>query len=244
MVKTKLPQYKPYCLTAWWYNRPQTAQESAVSIMDFLKKLEPYSSPFINWSYLNSRKKSEFTPSDIDEFRKRVLLPIWGRRGAKPDETDTHGFGYLLFGEGKTSESIVLEGDCGGSRSHSRMNLKFPQKGVLAPRLLQIEILKSLLETTVKSWNPAWAAIQYYDYDDPDRGFKKIPVYWFTYLPEWRGKFPQLPEQCPVYHIEGYGSYVITTPEPFDREREDHLAISDQIKTILNNAGLLVAQPE
>jgi Immunity protein 52 len=244
MVKAKLPQYKRYHLRAWWYNRQQTAQESATSIMSFLKQLEPHGSPFINWSYLNSRRKGEFIPNEIDEFRKRVIVPIGGRRGAKPEELDTLGFGYLLFGDGKTSESIAFHGDCGGSSSHSCIDLQFPQKGDLAPQLLQIETLKSLLETTVKAWNPAWASIDYYDYDDPDRGFKKIPVYWFTYLPEWRGKFPPLPEQCPIHHIEGYGSYVITTPEPFDREREDHLAISDQIKTILNNAGLLVAQPE
>jgi Immunity protein 52 len=243
MVKEKLPQYKRYRLMAWWYNRQQTAQESAISIMSFLKQLEPHGSPFINWSYLNSKKKSEFIPNDIDEFRKRVLQPIWGRRGAKPEETDTHGFSYLLFGEGKTSESIAFHGSCGGSRSHSYVDLEFPQKGDLAPHLLQIETLKSLLEITVKSWNPAWAAIEYFDYDDPDHGFETIPVYWFTYLPEWRGKFPPLPEQCPIHYIEGYGSYIITTPEPFDREREDHLAISSQVKAILDKAGLLVAKP-
>ncbi len=243
MVKAKLPQYKRYHLRAWWYNRQQTAQESATSIMSFLKQLEPHGSPFINWSYLNSRRKGEFIPNEIDEFRKRVLVPIGGRRGAKPEELDTLGFSYLLFGEGKTSESIAFHGSCGGSSSHSCIDLQFPQKGVLVPQLLQIETLKSLLETTVKAWNPAWASIDYYDYDDPDRGFEKIPVYWFTYLPEWRGKFPPLPEQCPVHYIEGHGTYVITTPEPFDREREDHLAISNQVKAILNNAGLLVAKP-
>lgn len=244
MAKTRLHQYKRYYLIAWWYNRPQTAQESAVSIMNFLKQLEPHGSPFINWSYLNSRKKSESIPADIDEFRKRVLLPTWGRRGAKPEDTDTHGFGYLLFGEGKTSESVVLHGDCGGSNNRSYVHLEFPEKGALAPQLLQIETLKSLLEITVKSWNPAWAAIEYFDNDDPDSGFKTIPVYWFTYLPEWRGQLPPLPEQCTVYNIEGYGSYFITTPEPFEREREDHLAISNEVKKILDSAGLLVANPE
>jgi hypothetical protein len=47
-----------------------------------------------------------------------------------------------------------------------------------------------------------------------------------------------------VVKIEGYGSYVIVTPEPFSREREDHLEVANRVKAILDETGLLVDRPE
>jgi hypothetical protein len=245
MIQRQSPQHKPYRLRALWYDRQQTAQECAFFITAFLKQIESFGSPFMNWTFVNSKNKSEAIPCDIDDFRKRVLEPIGGRRGAKPEETDSLGFSYMLFGEGKTSESVILLGHCGGSNSHSFTQLDFPQKGAWTSQLLQVTTLRQLMEVTVKYWNPEWAVIDYFDDEDPDSHSPSlVPVYWFTYLQESRGEIPILPEQCSVNYIDGYGSYIIITPEEFDREREDHRAISNQVKVILDEAGLRNAEPE
>lgn len=242
-MSKKQPLYKRYRLRAKWFNRQQTAQECAVSMISFLKELELFGSPFINWTFLNSKKKSPPIPTETNEFRKQIIIPIGGRRGAPPDEIDSLGFGFLLFGDGKTSESIVLDGECGGYSSHSRLSFQFPNKGPFADRLLQPDFLQQLLKVTVTSWDPDWAVIDYFDYDDPDCSSSKIPVYWFIYLSQRRGEIPDLPMCSPVQPIEGLGSYVIVTQEPFDREKQPHQEISNQVKQILGSADLLRANP-
>jgi Immunity protein 52 len=247
MPKAKTTHYKNYELHSHWYSRLQTAQECAVALVNFLKSLESLGTPFINWDYLNTKDKSEAIPFDVDEVRKRLLLPGNGaRRGVKPEETmPVMGFNSLLFSEGKAGERVTLSMTCGiseESRPGNKCRIKFPTKGEIATQVLQLEVLKQLLKLVVQAWNPDWAVIDYFDPSDQQKNPNRIPVYWFVYLSESRGQIPLLREPSCVERIEGYGSYAIVTPEPFNRDRLEHLAIANQVKTILDEVGLLTKQ--
>jgi Immunity protein 52 len=247
MSKAASTEHKQYILKAFWFGRLQDAQECSITLIDFLKHLESLSTPFVNWDHINTKGRSEPIPSNVDEVRKQLLLPRNGaKRGVQPDTTmPIMGFDVLLFSEGKNSERVTLEISYGISDEggRNRCYLDLPTKGEPAIQVLQPETLKSLLEIVVKAWNPDWAVIDYFDYNDPDRSIDYIPIYWFVYLSEQRGRIPAVPRPSCVGHIEGYGSYVITTPEPFTRERPDHLEAANQVRSILGQAGLLTARP-
>ena len=244
----KALQYKEYALHCHWSGRLQTAQECAVALINFLKGLEKLGTPFITWDYFNTKNKIELIPLDVDEVRKQLLLPVNGaKRGVKPDTTmPIMGFNTLLFSAGKNGERVTLSIDYGiqetGSRNQCRIRL--PTKGEIATQVLQPETLKRLLEAVVKAWKPDWAVVDYFDPKDTDWSIDIIPVYWLVYLSDQRGQMPLLPSPACVDRIKGYGSYVITTPEPFVRDNLEHLAISNQVKEILGQAGLLTVPPD
>jgi Immunity protein 52 len=240
---SKVIRYKRYELNAHWSNRLQTAQECAIDLINFLENLEELGTPFITWDYFNTKDKIALIPSDVDEIRRQLLLPRnGGRRPVKADATiPDMGFDVLLFSAGKTSERVTLSMTYGieetGSRNRCRLNL--PTKGEIATQVLQPAILKRLLEVVVQAWKPDWVVVDYFDPKDTEINIHTIPVYWLVYLSDQRGHMPPLPSLACVDRIEGYGSYVITTPEPFMRENPEHLAISNQVKEILGQAGLL-----
>ncbi len=244
---SKILQYKQYVLRAYWSNRLQNAQKCAIELTSFLGSLEELGTPFITWDYFNTKSKIEKIPSEMDEVRKQLLLPGNGaRRGVKPDATmPIMGFNILLFSAGKNSERITLSMNCGIQEvwPSNRCCLDLPTKGEIATQVLQPEMLQNLLEIVVKAWNPDWAVIDYFDYYDPAMSMDYIPVYWFVYLSEQRGQIPKVPSPSYIGHIEGYGNYVMTTPEPFTRERPDHLEAANQVKAILEQAGLSKARP-
>jgi hypothetical protein len=240
---------RQYQIRAYWYNRSQTAQECAIQLIEFVQNIEQLGLPFINWVYLNPKDKSIPVPFDLDEFRLKVLEPVNGlRRGVvKAEEMmSALGFAVLLFSQGKGAEMVKIFGMYGiDDRDSANHNIiELPRAAEIATPILQVDILKSLLELVVRQWNPDWAVIDYFDAKDPERDVDRIPVYWFVYLPERRGQIPSLPAPSEVVRIEGYGSYAIVTPEPFIREREDHLEIASTVRGILDEAGLLVKRPE
>ena len=245
MLKTL--QYKQYILRAYWSNRLKNAQECAIELTSFLGSLEELGPPFITWDYFNTKDKIERIPTDINGVRNQLLLPGNGaKRGVKPDEVmSAMGFNTLLFSAGKNSERITLSMNCGVQEvwPSNRCCIDLPSQGEIATQILQPEPLKSLLEIVVKAWNPDWAVIDYFDHDDPDMRMDHIPVYWFVYLSEQRGQIPTVPSPSYVGHIEGHGNYVMITPEPFTRERPDHLEAANQVKAILGQAGLLTSRP-
>jgi hypothetical protein len=243
----KVTHYNQYVLHAHWYNRLQTAQECAVLLSDFLKHLEKLGSPFSNWDYFNSKDKLEPISLDVEAIRKQLLLPGNGaRRGVMPDAImSIMGFNSLLFSKGANSERVTLSMNYGMNeiRRSNQCRLELPTKGEIATQVLQSETLNKLLKVVVQIWKPDWAVIDYFDPHDSDSSVNCIPVYWFVYLSERRGRIPILPSSCSVSRIEGYGSYVMTTPEPFTRERPDHLEVANQVKAILEQAGLLTTRP-
>jgi hypothetical protein len=240
---------RKYRIRAYWYNCSQTAQDCAIQLIEFVQNIEQFGPPFINWVYLNPKDKSIPVPFDPDEFRLKVLEPINGmRRGVvKAEESmPESGFAVLLFSQGKGAEMVNISGMYGRDDLHSvNFNIvELPRDEEIATPILQVNILKPLLELVVRQWNPEWAVIDYFDYDDPEREMDRIPVYWFVYLPERRGQIPPLPAPSEVIKIEGYGSYAIVTPEPFSREREDHVEVASGVRGILDESGLLVKRPE
>ena len=247
MPKTRAIEYKPYTLKAYWFNRTQNAQECAGSLSNFLRSLKDLETPFINWNYFNTKEKIEPIPLDVDEIRKQLLLPGNGaKRGVKPEETmPIMGFDVLLFSAGKNSERVTLNMTYGVSDGEgwNRCCIDLPTKGGIATQALQTANLIKLMEVVVRAWHPDWAVIDYFDYSDPDRSVNYIPVYWLVYLSEQRGKIPHLPSASTVGSIEGYGNYVITTPDPFTRDCPDHLEIASQVRDFLAQARLLDARP-
>lgn len=246
MPSKKSIEYKQYTLKAYWFSRAQNAQECAGSLIDFLRDLENLGNPFIRWDYFNKQDKLEPIPSDVDEIRKQLLLPGNGsRRGVKPEATmPIMGFNVLLFSAGNNGERVTLDMTYGVSdeKGWNQCCIDLPIQGEIATQVLQPKILERLLAVTIKAWKPDWAVINYFDYSDPDSSIDRIPVYWFVYLSEQRGQIPTLCNPAVVGHIEGYGSYVVTTPEPFARDRPDHIVIANQVRATLGRSGLLAAR--
>jgi hypothetical protein len=58
------------------------------------------------------------------------------------------------------------------------------------------------------------------------------------YLSRQRGEVPPLPEPVRIEPVEDKGSLVILTPERFTVSNPAHVALADQVRDLLDRAGL------
>jgi len=66
---------------------------------------------------------------------------------------------------------------------------------------------------------------------------------WVTYLSRRQGRVPPLPAPVRVEPVEELGTLVILTPERFRVSNPEHLALSEQVRELLDQAGLLKSVP-
>jgi len=59
------------------------------------------------------------------------------------------------------------------------------------------------------------------------------------YLSRRRGEVPPLPQPARVVPVEDKGSLIILTPERFTVDNPAHVALADEVRAVLDRAGLL-----
>jgi hypothetical protein len=62
---------------------------------------------------------------------------------------------------------------------------------------------------------------------------------WLMYFSHRRGELPPLPAPVRVEPVEDKGTLVILTPERFNGHDPAHVALADQVRGLLDRAGLL-----
>ncbi|MCP3059488.1 immunity 52 family protein [Myxococcus sp. K38C18041901] len=64
-------------------------------------------------------------------------------------------------------------------------------------------------------------------------------VGWVTYLARHRGTIPPLPAPVRIEPVEGKGTLIILTSERFTVSNPEHVALAEQVRALLDQAGLM-----
>ncbi len=62
---------------------------------------------------------------------------------------------------------------------------------------------------------------------------------WLMYFSHRCGEVPPLPEPVRAEPVEDKGTLIILTPERFNGHDPAHIALADEVRTLLDRAGLL-----
>jgi hypothetical protein len=118
--------------------------------------------------------------------------------------------------------------------------LKLPKAGSEEQRVLTTPVLTRLMRALVLAWEPDWGGVISHAYRDL-RDEPVGPPYtgWLMYFSHRRGVLPPLPQPVRVEPVEDKGSLVILTPERFTVDNTAHVALADDVRALLDRAGVL-----
>nr|WP_233261572.1 Imm52 family immunity protein [Vitiosangium sp. GDMCC 1.1324] len=131
---------------------------------------------------------------------------------------------------------------CGSAASFApnRCFLYLPWAGPEMERVLTTPVLTEVMRAMVLAWEPDDGSV----FSDAYQKLRNEPVGpprtgWLMYFSRRRGEVPPLPAPVRVEPVEDKGSLVILTPERFNGHDPAHVALADEVRGLLDRAGLL-----
>lgn len=125
----------------------------------------------------------------------------------------------------------------------NRCVLSLPKTPQVLSRILRIEPALALIRAMISAWDPDWAVYQSSDFLKQFTSDAAIPgkalVGWMTYFASRVGEMPSLAGLAAAVQRESGGSIMISTEEPLDSARPEHLATADSIVRALQRCGLI-----
>ena len=227
-----------YDAAVYWGCRVESAGECAQRAEVFFRLLSQCDPDYTRWfEQADSRKKAlqlEFEPTAetfVRFFKKRgyqlgkvgFLISAWtGHQGR-----ERGGVVRLICGD-----------DAVGSPNSCFLYLPYEQPGT--ERVLTALVLTRVVRAMVLAWDPDWGGV----FSDAYRELRNEPVGpprtgWLMYFSRRRGEVPPLPEPVRTEPVEDKGTLVILTPERFNGHDPAHVALADQVRGLLDRAGLL-----
>ncbi|QRN96273.1 immunity 52 family protein [Archangium violaceum] len=222
----------------YWPARKESAEECARRAELFIHLLAPCDPIYARWfEQANSLKKAlqlQFEPT-YETFLRFFK--------SKKYNEGSFGFSFSAWtGHKEDGHGGVVMLSCGSAVAPPPNSclLELPHAGPEEQRVLTAPVLTGVLRALVLAWEPDWGGViseRYRDLRDEPVG----PPYtgWLMYLSRRRGEVPPLPAPVRVEPVEDKGSLVILTPERFTVDDPAHVALADEVRALLDRAGLL-----
>lgn len=241
-------------LNARWGDRGESLDEVASRAAKCLKRLATFGDVFTHWFQLGKSRKEALEQRFEPTFESCRALLAKGRNRRDTDKSiiETLGFRMWLWNgqEGESAGGVRF--NCGAYPAVAAMPtpnecmVELPFGGSVADRLLQEEMLLSITETVVESWDPDWVRVSTFQmrqavYPQPYQG---VEVGWLTYLSDRYGSLPALPAEYQTARIDGLGTVVIA--KQIDRltaSNPVHVESVQRLSNLLRVAGLLSPTP-
>ncbi|WP_338865568.1 immunity 52 family protein [Myxococcus stipitatus] len=230
-----------YYAGVYWGARKESSEECARRLKILLEGL-PSVAPSLERWFQQGKSRADAL--------KRPLHPTLAElepfvRKGKDRTFDDLGFsigGWNGAGDDYEATGFLLA--CGGYSEWggNRCVYTLPSKGPSFENLLSATTLAELMRRTAGAWEPDWGVAiseQHRDLLKPRRPKGAPYVGWVTYLARHRGMVPSLPAPVRVELVEGKGTLIILTPERFTASNPDHVALAEQVRELLDRAGLL-----
>ncbi|WP_240356401.1 immunity 52 family protein [Myxococcus eversor] len=230
-----------YYLGTYWGARKELAGECAVRTGTLLSMLPTVDPSFARWFQQGKsrtdalRRSIEPNVQDLERLisrgKDRVIEDLGFRfRGWNGvlDERDASSFDVTCGGRSVRVSNFWL--------------FDLPIQGANAGRVLTGDVLASLMRVTATSWEPDWGVAMSHSHRDmvePRRVPKSPYVGWVTYLARHRGTVPPLPSPVRVESVEDKGTLIVLTPERFTVSNPEHVSLAEQVRELLDRAGLL-----
>jgi hypothetical protein len=222
----------------YWPGRKESAEECARRAEVFFRLLSQCDPLYARWfeqaSSLKKALQLQFEPSYetlLRLFKSRkynegafgVSFSAWTGH-----ERDGHG------------SSMMLSCGSGVTPPPNNCLLYLPDKGPGTERVLTASVLAELIRAMVLAWEPDDGGII-------SRGYQELRnqpvgpprIGWLMYFSRRRGDLPPLPAPVRVAPVEDKGTLIILTPERFNGHDPAHVALADQVRGLLDRAGLL-----
>jgi hypothetical protein len=222
----------------YWPARRESAEECARRAETFFRLLSRADPIYAHWfEQANSLKKAlqlQFEPT------YETFLRFFKSR--KYNE-GSFGFSFSAWTGHKEDGhgGMVLLG-CGSAVAPPPNScvLDLPSDGPEEQRVVSAPVLTEVLRALVLAWEPDWGGVISHAYQDIRNEPAGHPrTGWLMYFPPHRGSLPPLPRPVRVEPVEGQGSLVILTPERFSVDNPAHVALADEVRALLDKAGVL-----
>ena len=233
-----MPIPESYYAGIYWPGRKEPAEECARRAEIFFRGLSRCDPLYENWfEQANSRKKAlqlQFEPT------YETFLRFFGRRAYKEGKD---GFSFSAWtGHEEDGRGGMFMLRCGSAAEvvPNSCLLYLPSAEPDMGRVLNTSVLSKTMRAQVLAWEPDWGGVissAYRHLRDEPVG----PPYtgWLMYFSRKRGEVPPLPEPVRVEPVEDKGTLVILTPERFTVDNPAHVALADEVRAVLDRAGLL-----
>ena len=237
-----------FVVRSYWGDRKEEAESCADRVSRCLLGLACCDESFGRW-FLKGRTQKEAVKNPISTDAPFLIdLLQRGRNRREIDQTiiDTLGFmlGFWNGAGGDHASSILFT--CGAHTGNRHLLnsclLNLPHEGKALERLLNVNVLKAVLDVVVTSWEPDWASVIPRSQTQPANFDARVPfVGWLTYLSHRRGRIPELPSHFESNIIPSHGTVILLTKEEFAVDTSLHIERARQLTRLLERAGLLVA---
>lgn len=225
----------------YWGARKESPAQCAERAEKLLAPLTHIDSSLAHWFQQGkSRKDALKRPIDLAHPSLEELI----RRG-KDRQFDDLGFSVAGWnGATDDYEACGFNFTCGSYSRWVQNTCVFtlPRRGPESERVLTAPALGELLRCMASAWEPDWGVAM----SDPLRNLLKPRcakggpyVGWVTYLARHRGAVPPLPAPVKVQAVEDKGSLILLTAERFTISNPAHVALAEQVRELLDRAGLL-----
>jgi len=227
-----------YYAGVYWPARRESAEECARRAETFFRLLSDADPIYAHWfEQANSLKKAlqlQFEPT------YETFLRFFKSR--KYNE-GTFGFSFSAWtGHKEDGHGGVVMLSCGSpvTPPPNRCLVDLPYDGPEEQRVLTAPVLTEVMRALVLAWEPDWGGViseAYRDLRDEPVG----PPYtgWLMYFAHHWGVVPTLPSPVRVEPVQDKGTLVILTPERFTVDNPAHVALADEVRAVLDRAGLL-----
>ncbi len=225
----------------YWGCRVETAEECARRAEMFFRLLSRCDPAYTTWfEQANSRKKAlqlQFEPT------AETFVRFFQRKGHKLGKI---GFIFGAWtGHEERDRGGMVRFKCGYDAvgASNSCLLHFPEEEPGRERILTTAVLVDVLRAMVLAWEPDDGGV----FSDAYQNLRNEPVGpprtgWLMYFSHRRGEVPALPTPVRVEPVEDKGTLVILTPERFTVGNPAHVALADEVRALLDHAGLLKQQ--
>ncbi|MFY0563654.1 immunity 52 family protein [Archangium lansingense] len=227
-----------YSAGVYWGCRVETAEECARRAENFFRLLSQCDPIYAHWfEKAASRKKAlqlQFEPT------AETFVRLFKKRSNKLGKV-----GFILGawtghseGERGGAVRILCGSDALGASNSCFLYLPSEEPG--SERVITVPVLTQMMRAMVLAWEPEWGSVFSYAYQElRDEPIGPPRMGWLMYFSRLRGELPPLPEPVRTQSVEDKGTLVILTPERFNGHDPAHVALADQVRGLLDQAGLL-----
>jgi hypothetical protein len=225
-----------YYAAVYWGCRVESAEECARRAESFFRLLSRSEPLYSRWfEKASTRKKAlqlQFEPTH------ETFLKFFGKK--KYQGVEGFHFGAWTGHEQGFGGMISLTcGSCAESFCNVCL-IYLPTEEPVVGRVLGAPVLAEVMRALGLAWEPDDGGVFSDAYEELSHEPVGSPrIGWLMYLSRRRGEVPPLPQPVRVEPVEDKGSLIILTPERFTVDNPAHVALADEVRALLDRAGLL-----
>jgi len=238
-----------YYAACYWGAREESLEQCTSRLFNFMECFTKLHHSFSTWLDVNAKGYKGYKAgvtrvlriNDVDEIRSLLLED----RATNDDGRVLEELGFSVFLTNKLNKepgtSISVTCGCTVDGVPSCCVIDLPYGSGTGSEVLTTDVLTSIMNCLVSSWNPTWGIVQSGHYRRMIEPSSKqaARIGWLTYLSKSYGTIPSLGNDIQVQEMGQSGSLITLTRERFTVSNPTHLQLAAHASSVLSEAGVL-----